>query len=367
MPDLRALQRAQNDLHYTTPLQADDDRYIVRRDGLGEQILSRILEPATRRLLLGGPAGCGKSTELIRLLAQAQPNYTAVLCPCDRDLDLFELDTVILVRYLLWRVLHVASERVKLNLTPEIRRDALHCLGVDDPQLPNPRMFFAGPRRKHVEIDESFLFDTMSRLLSEIERSFRPVLLLIDGLEKVRPQARRHVLGEFIRAPLLDGCYTVMVVPLWTLYGRESLELYPDVEVLRVAVEHEDDDINFVREIVARRAKSILTADALDAIASYSGGIPRDGLQLASGSCQAAMRDRVSPVQREHVEVARERLRRHFQAVLSDDPQGAERFLDEVHRTGSFPANPELRDLMIAHNIILPNADGSFRVHPAIG
>jgi hypothetical protein len=183
-------------------------------------------------------------------------------------------------------------------------------------------------------------------------------------LEKLRPEIKQDTLGELIRSPLLDGCHSAFVIQLWMLYGPESFELYPNVEVLRIAV---DPEPGFAREIVARRAGPVLAPDALDAIARYSGGVTRDALQLASKACTEAMDDRVVPAESRHIEKARESLRRHYQAALSDDPPRAERFLDEIRRTGKFPADPELRNLMLGHGIILPNADGSFRVHPIVG
>jgi hypothetical protein len=119
--DIRPLHRALKALTFTTPLPEDDVSYVARPDELGQQILNRIMAPSARRLLVGGPVGCGKSTELLQIHKRAHPNYAVVLCPC-----------------------------------------------------------------------------------------------------------------ELVRHPVLDGCASVFVVPLWTLYGRDSMELYPDVEVLRI-------------------------------------------------------------------------------------------------------------------------------------
>lgn len=363
--DLRPLHRALTQLSYTTPLDAEDVRYIARPDELGQRILNRVMMPGARRLLLGGPAGGGKSTELLRIHALAHPNYTVFLCPCDRDLDLYKFDLFTLVRYLLWRVVFISTSTnlsSSLKLTSEILRDALACIGASEPFLKSPRAFFSGSQVKPPDVDGPLLFDTFTRLLSEIERAFLRPLLLVDGLEKVPPHVHHDALGEFVRVSILEKCQAIIVVPSFMLHGRESLALYPDVEVLTIAT---TQDPSFVRDIVARRAGDVLTGEALHAIARYSGGIPRDGLQIAQQACRIAMDDRTSGVVTpDQVRRAKDGIRQGLRSMLSDDPARANTFLDAVRRTGELPGDPDMRNLMLGHGIILPNPDGSFRVHP---
>jgi len=238
------------------------------------------MAPAARRLLVGGPVGCGKSTELLQIHKLAHPNYVVVLCPCDRDLPLHRLDLTTLVRYLLWRILFIVEDELPehVTLSPQIRRDALACIGSPDVALPKPHMFFSGLVGKAPEVDASRLFETFTRLVAEIEGAFRPVLLLVDGLEKVPPQLRQETLEELVRHPLLDGCTSVFVVPIWTLYGRDSMELYPDVEVLRIQT---NAQVTFIHAILERRAGKVFNPMLLGQIADWSGGLPRDGLQIA--------------------------------------------------------------------------------------
>jgi AAA ATPase domain len=366
--DLRELQRALAKLRYTTPLGEGDPGYVSRPDDLGQKVLGRVMAPGTHRLLLGGPAGCGKSTEILRINRLAQADYTVVICPCDRDLDLYKLELVTLVRYLTWRILFVATTVVsqKLTLTPEIMREALACIGAPTLLLPSPRMFFAGAGGKASDVDPARLFDTFSRLLSEIERGFKPVLLLVDGLEKVPPSLREETLGNFVRSPLLDGCQTVIVVPLWTLYGKDSMEFYPDVEVLRIGLEDQASSA-FVHEIVEKRAGPVFVGAALNLLAAFSGGLPRDGLQLAWRACREAMDERTSDkVESRHVIQALDVIQQGFEAMLSDDPRRARDFLLSVRQTCRLPGDPAFRDLVLGHGIVLPAADGTFRVHPAM-
>src|SRR5580658_4445240 len=95
--DLRPLQRAIRALRFTLPLEADDGLYVAREDRLGERLRERIGTAGLPRVLLAGPAGCGKSTELIRADEPAREDFLVVLCRCDRDLDLFTTGRMTLV------------------------------------------------------------------------------------------------------------------------------------------------------------------------------------------------------------------------------------------------------------------------------
>lgn len=61
------LERAIRELRFTMPLPEADARYVQWRDNLGQRLLNRVMIPSVARLLLAGPAGCGKSTELRRI------------------------------------------------------------------------------------------------------------------------------------------------------------------------------------------------------------------------------------------------------------------------------------------------------------
>ncbi len=364
--DIRPLQRALGALRFTTPLKEGDHSYVERPDGLGQQILDHIMVPSTHRLLLAGPAGCGKSTELLQLHRLAYPSYSVFVCPCDRDLDLYRFDPVVLARYLLWRMVFVATTTELascLTLSNEIQQEVLECLGTNTLALDNPRMFFSRLQdRADLSTDGAAVFATFSRLVAEIERAFLPALLLIDGLEKISPTAPSEALGSFIRSPTLDGCQSVIVVPSWTLYGWDSMEQYPDTEVLRIQV---SSDPAFVRNVVALRAGDVFDPTALDAVAAFSGGVLRDGLQIASVACRHAMSERsAARVTTVHVDYARETLRQSFQTMISDEPAAVADFLKQVADTGQLPGNPALRNRLLGNGIVLPTSDGTFRVHP---
>jgi hypothetical protein len=360
--NLRPIQKALSNLRYTVPLDEGDQQYVDRPDHLGQQILNRIMEPGTKRLVLAGPAGCGKSTELRQIHSLAYPNYVVVECSCDRDLDLYKLDEVVLFRYIMWRILQEVETDLsqQVNLTKGIIKDVQAQIGSALPKPDNARIFFADPETRPL-IALSRQHDTFSNLVSEIERSFLPVLLLADGLEKV-PAHLTSTLRDFVRQPRLEHCQTVIVVPEWTLYGKDSMEFYPGVESYSVVV---PVDAAFARSIVETRAGSVFTSRALDLIAEYGGGLPRDALQLAWRACRVAMDARSGKVDHIHVTRAVELMRQSYLTMLSDDSRRAQKFLGEVLTTKRLPSDPEMRDLLLGHGLVLRD-DRGHHVHPLL-
>ena len=330
--------------------------YVERPDALGQRILDRIMNPISHRLLLAGPAGCGKTTEIHQVVRLAHPNYTVFLCPCDRDLDLYRFNRVLLVRYLLWRIVFIASQpQTPIKLSQEIVRDVLQSVGANDTKLDNPRLFFSEVK---LPPTSSSIYITLQRLLAEVDNP----LLLIDGLEKI-PTDAAESLREFVRSPELNACQAVVIVPNWALLGWDGVRTYEDVEILEIAVPPVPD---FVRAVLVRRVGESFTSTALDLTAEWSGGVVRDGLQLAGTACRRAMDDRSPTVEANHVQAAVRALREAFRSMISDDPVSAGQFLDEVRRSRQLPGNPVLRDRLLGNGIVLPNEDGSFRVHPCV-
>lgn len=354
--DLRTIQRALRNLRATVPLADGEAEYVARPDGLGQKILDRIINPITHRLLLAGPAGCGKTTELLHVLGLARPNYAVFMCPCDRDLDLYRFDRALLTRYLLWRVVSVATQRDSgVKLSAEILRDSLRAVGAPDITLDDPRLFFSEVK---VSQPAASIHVTLQRLLAELPEP----LLLIDGLEKI-PTDAADALREFVRAPELSACQAVIVAPNWALLGWDAVRTYDDVEVLEIQVASIPD---FVRAVLDRRVGEVFAPAALDLAATASGGVVRDGLQLAGIACRRAMDERSPTVEARHVESAIRAMREAFRSMISDDPVRAARFLEEVRKSGKLPGDPGLRDRLLGNGIVLPGDDGSFRVHPCV-
>lgn len=354
--DLRPIQRALRGLRATVPLKEGEAEYVERPDALGQKVIDRVVNPITHRLLLAGPAGCGKTTELLHVVHLAHKDYTVFLCPCDRDIDLYRFDRTILARYLLWRIVFVTSRTpLPFSLSPQIVRDAQRFIGTNDIELDNPRLFFSEVKSPY---PSASIHGALQRLLAEVPNP----LLLIDGLEKI-PTDAAALLREFVRSPELSACQAVVVVPNWALLGWDAVRTYDDVEVLEISVAAVPD---FVRAVLVRRVGEVFAPTALDHAAAASGGVVRDGLQLAGIACRRAMDERSPTVEVSHMQSAVDAMRESFRSMISDDPWRVGNFLNEVRTHGKLPGEPGLRDRLLGNGIVLPNEDGSFRVHPCV-
>ncbi len=226
--DESPIEHAIRELRFTLPLTTEDPRYVERRDKLGARLLNRVLTPSSNRLLLAGPAGCGKSTELRRVELAACTKYTVVLCACDRDLDLHRPTRRMLLDYVLLKV----AGTYRGELSSDIVKDVDRVLG----RTRGPTITFihsgVAPAVTEPTIDDELRAATFARLCAEIGRRTLPVLLLVDGLEKVPADSLKEiVLDGLARSSALDECQSLIVIPHWSVYGWGAQLLYQDTEV----------------------------------------------------------------------------------------------------------------------------------------
>lgn len=356
------LESAIRELRFTMPLPDTDPRYVQRRDALGQRLLNRVMVPSAKRLLLAGPAGCGKSTELRQIGLLAATRYKVVLCPCDRDLDLHRLSRRSLLDYAIARVFdECESKKLSADIVRDVRRSLR---GTDTAHGTISIKLMLGSMADELPVDDDFRAATLARLCAEIARTTTQVLLLLDGLEKVPTDLLNEiVLDGFVRSPALAECQSLIVIPHWSVYGWRAQRLYEDTEVFEISV---DEDSSFVVEVLERRASGAFQPDALREVARLSGGLVRDGLQLGHNACRAAMDDLALQVTTKHVERSRREMLRTYVNIFSDEPERAKWFLTEVRRSGELPGDERWRDRMLASGAVLPRPDGTFRIHPVI-
>ena len=282
------------------PLDPGSDAYVAPPSGGAQEIADWILAGGST-VLLGGPAGVGKSTEMAQAAKLLQAARIACLVPLDRWENMRKLTPDQLLLRIAGRVAYVASQRLNLPVSADLR-EALILAGVlkDDSVKP--------PQARQPPSAPSLVRHT----LSEVSRlsAQRRITLLIDGLEKVPPGPGASDLFEALGA-LPDAVDLVVVVPWHAAFGPRSdavvragerftvlraLEVDGDagepgrqflIDLLaaRLGVNAQYFDPattvavlsgtleDFRAEVAARRA---LVTDA----ARWSGGIPRTFLQL---------------------------------------------------------------------------------------
>lgn len=353
--DLRRLIEARRQLSYAEPLSSGDPRYVERADELAIKLRSRIEEANVRQLLLTGPTGCGKSTELLSVARMVSTSRDVIYCPYDRDVGA-RIDQSTFFSYLLWRTAQGAWDQ----LPPESRNEIEVVFGPHDGWTDSyPERVLSG---------ELQVPDVLIRAVRALGR-VRPVLLIIDGLEKLPGTVSSAAIGDLLRARVFNHCQSLLVVPARLRFGWSALQRSHEmlgVEILPIKIPAESTSMRFVFMVLRLRAFHVVGLDTTFFLAQMSGGLVRDAIQLAADACQIALDAREETVAQAHAEQAVKLMREGLELVLSDDPERAWKFLAQVHRNGELPANAAMRDLSLSLNLILEGADGRFRVHPLL-
>ncbi len=372
MADLRPLIQARQRLSYAAPLDVDDELYIDRPDHLGAKISGRLLGGQVKPLLLAGAAGCGKTTELRRIAANARADYVVAFCPFDRDVGV-ELDKGLFFSYLLWCLYRAARDcsatQTWTGPTAEITREVLHVFNEEETSssLLTADAWPSWSTRGWTQAGQ----ETLIRLIAEIQH-LRPVLFIVDGLEKLPARISSAFMADLLQSRVFRMCPSLIVVPTRLKYGRDAITRSPEVdgaiEFLSVPVR---EDPSFITTVIIHRfidakLKAWEAAAAVTPLISMSGGIIRDAIQLVANTVQHAIDDRSETVSQQHAQQAIAEMSHALKLTLSDEPDRARKFLSHVQSTGTLPGDPEMRDLTLALNLIIEDPSGTFRVHPLI-
>lgn len=282
------------------PLDPGSDAYVTPPSGGAREIADWVLAGGST-LLVGGPAGVGKSTELARAATLLQAARFACLVPIDRWENMRKLTPEQLLLRIAGRAAFVAIRSLNLPVSFELR-ETLVAAGVlkDDSMKAAPG--------KHVPTAPSLVRHT----LDEVSRLVAPrrITLLIDGLEKVPPGSGASDLFDALGA-LPEEVDLVVVVPWHAAFGPRAdvvvraSEKFIALRALEIEGDAGEPGRRFLMDLlVARlgikpatldpvavvgdapetledaRAEVIARRDLIMEAARWSGGIPRTFLQL---------------------------------------------------------------------------------------
>lgn len=391
---------------------------------------------APARYALVGGIGTGKSTELLRVADQRPSTMWVVLLRVDQQLDqlvdpgaIEEIQAWELVVLLGLALIRVGDEHgwadgparrrfqevvARLNASSggdgEAEGDvtklakavsigvisaagsALHPVANVAMAVLKPTVDFATlrwriGRRKALEQDAGLdlLVDAVNALLAPFETQGHSVLVLLDGLDRIRQSQaakRLFVDSSLLAQPRWSVVTTAPVVLLRDNRLGAVRGLDPRV-LAEVPVSTRVDPWtltpegqHFFRELVARRWRELpvsLDPKALDRLAWLSGGRVRDFIHMVRDTIEAAWPGGATTLSMEHAERAidlRRRLKEggmhagHVEVLraLRDDPDRR------------LPAPPErvdgrdfVTELLDAHNIVvLPNESEWYFPHPLL-
>lgn len=268
-PDWRALAPHR-------PIERDDERYVPRSNAGGDEI-ARWIEGGEQTVLVAGPAGIGKSTELARaaMIVEAT-GETAMMLPLDRYTN---------VRSMTAEQFYLATARLIIAQTKGSKaRELGKALAAVALSIQ------AGADREPL--------DQAIAAIREAGRQSKQneVVLFYDGLEKTTPESGRIVFAAL--STLAAEARLVVTAPWHAIYGPDAdfvIDGNERMVALRPTNTDHEEGRQFLVDILLRRLGLVSLPDhVLEVVISaarWSGGIPRIFLQLVG---DAATRARLS-------------------------------------------------------------------------
>jgi hypothetical protein len=286
------------------PLEPGSKQYVEPPWSAGAEIANRVIAGA-QTILVGGPAGIGKSTELARAAAllRGKGNRIACLAPIDVWENMRRLTPDQLLLRIAGRVAFIASHTLNLPLNNDLLGALVQAGVLTSAVLTGPQHAYQASARTlaHAVLNEVARLSKQGR-----------VTLLIDGMEKVPEGTPGIELFDALN-DLPEHVEQVVVVPWHATYGPHSETVIRPGEYWMImrpdpAEGAEGEPTRaFLRDVVARRlsldaallapgpsaarvaSKAVggdLPPDGFHALvdeaAVWSAGIPRIFLQLLS-------------------------------------------------------------------------------------
>lgn len=251
------------------PLAPGAEEYVPRLCNGGDGIARHVMVDRPNVVLMAGPEGIGKSTEIARATAFLAPERPAFLVQVDRHENMGSLTVETLERRIALTVGEQASAR-GANLSGELR-EMLAAL--------------AEP------VDAGDSGNIVLRVVREVARAFqgRPVLL-VDGLDKLLGERDDRLAAL---APLTADADLVVVASEHVVLGaREIITPNESRSLISSVLEVEAD---FFRKLLERRIGPVTDAfveDVVTPAALQSEGNPRTYLQIIAGAAAIARFDR---------------------------------------------------------------------------
>jgi hypothetical protein len=276
------------------PLDPDSDQYVAPPTGGAERIAEWILADRTT-VLVAGPVGIGKSTELARATRLMHAERTACLIRLDRLENMRRATTDQLLLRTAGELAYQTIGQFHIHLSSPLRATLGHA-GV----LTHEATDSTGQK---VPTFTGSALTTLKLTLSEISSARNQrIVLILDGLEKM-PDGP-NTLEFFESLGLLSDAVDIVAVLPWSLaFGvgtNAAIRVDEHIVVLRAPDVTQSDapGPEFLLELLARRLSIPSPPEAravFEEAIRCSGGIPRTFLQLVADSGTYARIRRKAP------------------------------------------------------------------------
>lgn len=368
------------------------------------------------KILFTGHRGCGKSTELNRLLNDSEVRQTFLVVPFSLadildPLDLGYVDLLIAIEAGLYRAARESGVKIPEELArlladfwvPQGEPIGFLKKEKDSPLELLDRWFdsLVGPYGKlrleaaSREYLRRALASTVSLLITHIAwlvatvraQAGRSVLVAIDDLDKPDIATAQELFYRHATALTQPPCKILYTIPIALLYTAEFRPVSRNFSgwfvLPNIKVQNRDGSPNeagraIMREMVERRMSlELITPEALDFLIGMSGGVMREMttlMQLACNEARVTGKGQIDlPIAQRAVAFIRNEYQRslrveHYQQLrlVARDKQ-----VREIHRVQRRPGEEEaeLALLELLHNLSILeycNEDSWWDVHPIV-
>ncbi len=318
---------------------ATADNYVDRNLAFAQRIDVALEASDTAHVLVIGQTGVGKTTELSRLEQTASDRFLFIRPPLDLDLDLANVGALDLFVYgALW-----AAETL-METDNNWFAGLNSALKPQQPLNPNRWLSSGGPpaptglqrfRNNLVEVKQTIRlgpaqFMDLSKALTEsIERKKgKDVVYVFDGLEKMPDSAASNLFNRERRTITTYPCRAVFTAPLslsFEPFFGDVQEDFSEVVRIRAALFSADEPgFQHLLEMARRRgAEAVFAPDLLAETIAWSGGLPRQLVQLMGAAATQAITDGLPRVEPETFHRARQRVAERWQYQLDSTAYSA--------------------------------------------
>ncbi len=334
--------------------------YYLPHDGLGGiKIWLRYGDPMlSRKWLVTGHKGIGKTTELRYLLSKFRETHLSVLIDAAEELNLGSLETLDLLLLVGKRILEESAAYSRSDETKRIVRDLLVFLvstkAVREDLLSNTdaesefllltvlRDFVlrvggksSDEERTSVRSQLGSFYPALVEKLNQLLRGIRtdvtprtPVIV-IDGLDRLAPEIAKNL---FLQEAMLRqfDCMAIYTIPLSLrssedfqqlrhLFDSQEAALLNYAPFTRDGQPYEPGRTTLREMILKRIDPALINAAALERLIELSGGIPRELFYLARDACTFALLDEAACISLEHIHRAAQQYCNALNRMLTTD------------------------------------------------
>lgn len=355
-------------------------------------------------MLLVGQNGVGKSTELNRLSECTFANDFTIIAPqIDKDMLIDEVGWHDILCYASEAIAlsvptnetRVAYDRLREAMKPRTEKvvtarkpsiqetiaaamggptESTHIVthgGVPEPTIAQLYRNDTAKTHKHISEGPAQIWDLATAIFRTADHSLqdRPIVVILDGLEKLPTSKAKDLfynnltwLERWPSRLVVTGPFA-MTAETWYPTVEDS---FTNVEQVRaVSCRSGEIGADFLINIARHRgADKLIEEDDLHDQLSWSGGIPRQYLQLLTRACQDAVAAGLDFVPKEMHVRARYRLAQRWEYQLTRKDK-------EFLNAESFDTAGDVRNRLLSLNAIIqydrPDGGVSFGKNPLLG